>query len=80
MNHRTVNRQIGQSSYRPAAQSDGMGFSRTTTESAGSGTRSFAQDFNMEHSASARTVTRVRVSTASNQADPAASLSCVYLG
>jgi hypothetical protein len=57
-----------------------MGFSRAKAEPAGAGTRTFAQDFNMEHSVSAVTVTRVRVSAASNQTDPAALSSCVYLG
>jgi hypothetical protein len=80
MNHRSVNRQTSQSSYRPATQSNGMGFSRTKAESAGGGTRSFTQDFNMEHSASSAGATRLRASSASDQSDQASSPNCVYLG
>jgi hypothetical protein len=79
MNHRSVNRQTNQSSYRPATQASGMGFSRNKAESGSAAIRSFTQDFNMEHSVSAG-APRARVSSGSDQADLGSSPSCVYLG
>jgi hypothetical protein len=90
MNYRTVNRSSNQSSYRQVGEPNGMGFSRTKSGSIGEGNRSFAQDFNMEHSRSAGTVKGKNVSVAcgaveqgksrSGNADPMNLPSCVYLG
>jgi len=90
MNHRSVNRSINQSSYRQVGEPDGMGFSRTKSQSIGEGNRSFAQDFNMEHSRSgaATGVKNISAGSAaaesgtsrSASADPMNSPSCVYLG
>jgi len=90
MNHRSVNRRTDRSSHRQAGEPEGTGFSRTKTESAGEGNRSFAQDFNMEHSRSGAAVTVRKISAGSEtaesrtsrkgHAEPMNSLSCVYLG
>jgi len=79
MNHRSANRRAAQEQRRPSGQPDGIGFSRTQSEFSPA-SRTFAQDFNMEHSVSAVTVTRVRISAGSDQADTAKAPSCVYLG
>ena len=75
MNHRSVNRRTTQSSYRPASQSSGTGFSRTKAASGGEANRTFAQDFNMEHSFSSVTVTRKKVYSSSNTAESSPSRS-----
>jgi hypothetical protein len=90
MNHRSVNRRTNQNSHRQVGEPDGMGFSRTKPESAGEGNRSFAQDFNMEHSRSGGTLAARNISASSDKAesgksrsayaDPMNSPSCVYLG
>ena len=90
MNYRTVNPSSNQSSYRQVGEPNGMGFSRTKSGSIGEGNRSFAQDFNMEHSRSAGTVKGKNVSvgcssverrkSTSGHADQLNLPSCVYLG
>jgi len=90
MNYRSANRSNNQSSHRQVGEPDGMGFSRNTSGSVGGGNRSFAQDFNMEHSRSAGTVKGKNVAVGcgavergksrSGNADPMNSPSCVYLG
>lgn len=88
MDHRSVNRRTAQSSYRPATQPGGAGFSRSRAASGNEGNRTFAQDFNMEHSLSGATVTIKKAFTASKAAetspsrstDPMNLPSCVYLG
>jgi len=67
-----------------------MGFSRTKSGSIGEGNRSFAQDFNMEHSRTAATAKGKNASVGcgavereksrSGCADAMNSPSCVYLG
>ena len=67
-----------------------MGYSRSKPESGSEGNRTFAQDFNMEHSFSGVTVTMKKVFTGSKaaesgssrsaHADPMNLPSCVYLG
>jgi hypothetical protein len=90
MNYRSVNRSGNQSSYRQVGEPDGMGFSRIKSESIGEGNRSFAQDFNMEHSRSAGAAKGKNISVGcgavergksrSGHADPMNLPSCVYLG
>jgi hypothetical protein len=90
MNHRTGNRHANQSPYSQVGEPGGMGFSRSKPGSIGEANRSFAQDFNMEHSRSGAGVGVKNISNGSGAADPGSSrtahadplhsLSCVYLG